>query len=408
MEIKITDLIAPNFYELHNIIKNEEYFNIWLTGGRNSLKSSFVSIEIILGMARDEKANAVVLRKVGKYLKDSVYNTFIWAIDKLGLTPYYIFLKSPLKIVNRFTGQTISFFGLDEPLNLKSIKSEKGYFRFIWYEEANQFDGMPEIRSVNLSLGREHDKPYFFYTYNPPPETDHWINEEIAIKKDNRIIHHSTYLEVPKEWIKQNILLEAEELKKYHPLQYENEFLGKVTGRGLNVFNNIESRIITDTEINNLRIFGEGIDWGYSVDPFAWMAVGYNRKYKDLYIFDEVYGVGFSNPVAIQLVKSKHRKQCVIKADDEEPKSIDEFCDAGLETERARKPAGSRHYYLKWLQGCRKIIIDPERCPNADREFRKYQYVMDKAGRVKSEYPDKDNHTIDAVCYSIREIETYI
>lgn len=408
MEIKITDLIAPNFYELHNKIKENQCFVYWLNGGRNSLKSSFVAIEIMLGMEKDPLANAVAFRKVGKYLNDSVYNTFIWAIDKLGLTPYYIFLKSPLRIIRRITGQTISFYGLDEPQNLKSIKSKQGYFRFIWYEEANQFDGIREIQNVNFSVGREHDNPFFFYTYNPPPETDHWINEEIALKKDNRIVHHSTYLEVPKGWLKQNILIEAEELKKYNPLRYKNELLGEVTGKGLNVFNNLEIREISDLEISNIRIRGEGIDWGYSVDPFVWQATGYNSKYKDLYIFDEIYQVGLSNAEAIKLVKAKHNRRCIIKADDEEPKSIAEFSDAGLEIERAKKPAGSRHYYLKWLQGCRKIIIDPVRCPNASREFRKYQYVEDRTGKVKAEYPDKDNHTIDATAYSIREIETYI
>ena len=42
---------------------------------------------------------------------------------------------------------------------------------------------------------------------------------------------------------------------------------------------------------------------------------------------------------------------------------------------------------MKWLQG-KTIVIDQARTPHAYKEFTEY------------EYPDADNHTIDAVRYS--------
>lgn len=85
MEYRLDELIAPAFYGVHNSI--EDYTHFWLCGGRGSTKSSFVSIEIILGMMKNPDANAVALRKVGMYLKDSVFAQLQWAIEKLGVSP---------------------------------------------------------------------------------------------------------------------------------------------------------------------------------------------------------------------------------------------------------------------------------------------------------------------------------
>ena len=55
-----------------------------------STKSSFASIEIILGMMRDaekgEFTNAVAIRKVKDTLKDSVFEQLSWAIEVLGVS----------------------------------------------------------------------------------------------------------------------------------------------------------------------------------------------------------------------------------------------------------------------------------------------------------------------------------
>jgi hypothetical protein len=48
---------------------------------------------------------------------------------------------------------------------------------------------------------------------------------------------------------------------------------------------------------------------------------------------------------------------------------------------------------MKWLQSLDAIVIDPHRCPDTAREFRAYSYR-------DGQYPDKDNHHIDAVRYA--------
>ena len=76
MQINLNDLIAPIFYKLHHQVKNHEYTHYWLRGGRGSTKSSYISIEIIIGMMKNSNYNAIVFRKVGHYLKVSLNSLY--------------------------------------------------------------------------------------------------------------------------------------------------------------------------------------------------------------------------------------------------------------------------------------------------------------------------------------------
>ena len=56
-EVSLKDCIAPSFYDVHRFIKEGKYTHFWLRGGRGSTKSSFIAIEIILGIMKDPQAN---------------------------------------------------------------------------------------------------------------------------------------------------------------------------------------------------------------------------------------------------------------------------------------------------------------------------------------------------------------
>ena len=67
----ISNCIGKSFYYLHNDIKNHRHTYYDLTGGRGSLKSSFVSVEIVYNMmkAENKDKHAVVYRRVGDTLE---------------------------------------------------------------------------------------------------------------------------------------------------------------------------------------------------------------------------------------------------------------------------------------------------------------------------------------------------
>ena len=66
---RLSSCIAPAFYPVHTAVKRDRYTHYWLKGGRGSTKSSFVALEIVLGIMEHPGTNAVALRKVGMYLK---------------------------------------------------------------------------------------------------------------------------------------------------------------------------------------------------------------------------------------------------------------------------------------------------------------------------------------------------
>lgn len=374
-----------------------------LKGGRGSTKSSFVSIEIVLGMMKDPQANCIALRKVGLYLKDSVYEQFVWAINMLGVENYWHMNKSPLEITYIPTGQKILFRGADKPKKIKSTKVSKGYVKYIWYEEVDEFNGMEEIRIINQSLLRGGNKFDVFYSFNPPDSQRNWVNNEVTIKYPDRKVHHSTYLTVPKSWLGEQFFIEAEHLKKVNEKAYNHEYLGEVTGTGGEIFTNVTIREITDEEITRFDRIKRGIDFGYASDPLHYTVCHFDKTRRRLYIFFEIHKAGMKNRVAVNEILKENKANKKVVADSAEPRTIAEFKDLGLRIVGAKKGPGSVEHGIKFLRDLEEIIIDPKRCPNTAREFLNYELEKDKEGNFKADYPDKNNHSIDAVRYALED-----
>lgn len=240
-----------------------------------------------------------------------------------------------------------------------------------------------------------------FYSYNPPKMIASWVNAEVVNVRPDRLIHSSTYLDVPVEWLGEQFIIEAEELKRTNELAYRNEYLGEVTGTGGAVFTNITLRRMTDEEISRFDNIADGIDFGYAVDPACYGQNHFDKTRKKLYIFNEIYKIGISNKkLHDEIIKVKVGRS-EITADSAEPKSIDEMNSyGGMRIVGAKKGPDSIDFGIRWLQNLVEIIIDPERCPNTAREFSTYEYEKDKYGNFKSKYPDTNNHSIDMTRYS--------
>ena len=400
MEINIADRIARSFDSVFWDVQDHGHTFYWLPGGRGSTKSSFVGIEVPLLLMQHPQCHAVVLRKVGNTIKNSVYPQIQWGIEQLGVADRFKYITSPHEITYKATGQKILFFGVDDPMKVKSIKLPFGYVGIVWYEELDQFSGMEEIRNLNQSLLRGGETYWVFASYNPPKSRNNWVNEEILNEYPDRLVHKTTYLDVPREWLGEQFLLEAEKLKAKNETAYNHEYLGEVTGTGGAVFENVEDMVMTDEMISQFDRRYYGLDFGFAVDPLAFVAMRYDAKHEDLYIFDEIYQQKLTNSNAAQLILRKIGSQHIM-ADSAEPKSIAEMKAAGLFISGAKKGPDSVDYGVKWLQGRRRIYIDKRRAPNAYREFVSYEYERNRAGQYISAYPDANNHAIDAVRYGL-------
>lgn len=398
MPVKLSKLMAKSFWSVHNAVKNHDYTYYWLEGGRGSTKSSFISLEIPQILVKNPLCHAVVLRKCANTLKGSVYGQMQWAIDKLEMNGKFKYLTAPPEMIFKETGQRILFLGVDDPQKIKSLKLPFGYVGVVWYEELDSFAGMEEIRSVNQSLLRGGDRYWEFCSYNPPKTMDNWVNEEKLIKDDERLVHHSTYLSVPKRWLGNEFFSAAEKLKSRNEMLYKHEYLGEVTGTGGAVFENVVEKTITADMIKQFDRPLYGLDFGFAVDPLAFTAAYYDKNHETLYIFGEVYQVGLHNKKAVHLMKEICGDQLVV-ADSAEPRTISEMRNLGLNVCGARKGPDSIDHGIRWLQNLEHIYIDKERCPNTYREFVSYEYARDRQGRFISGYPDKNNHSIDSLRY---------
>lgn len=411
--VSLRECLAPSFFTLHHNIKSEVFTDYYLKGGRGSTKSTFPSIEILLGLEKDPLANAIAVMKVGTMVETGVFAQLQWAMDKLNLTEYWKPNHQKYYFTNKRTGQRIYCKGCDEAAKFKSIKLVKGYFKYQWFEELDQFDGMEEIRKAQQSLTRAGlDFAIRFYSYNPPKTVDHWLNRYIIglaadIAKGlvkQTIIHHSTYLSVPKEWLGKQFITDAETLKVTHPKAYQHEYMGEITGTGGQVFTNVVEMPINEEKISTFGYILRGLDWGFAVDPTSHHAIWYDRNHHDLYIFKEVYEYGISlDNLAIKL-RAVNPKNGLIRADSAEPRSNSEMQQRGFNITPVVKGPGSVDHGLKWMQGLNHIYIDSIRCPNAYREFVGYEYEQDKNGNFKSSYPDKNNHAIDDVRYALEDV----
>ena len=404
--IKLSDIIAPQFYPVYWDIQNNGHTYYDLYGGRGSTKSSFIGTMLPLGIMQDPQANAIVFRKVASTIGTSVFEQVLWGIEALGVSDLWKATTSPYKLTYKPTGQVILFRGLDKAKKLKSVKVSRGYFKYLWFEELDEFAGEEEIRSVQQSVMRGGTQFVVFKSFNPPISRQNWANQYVLTPRRKALRHRSCYLEVPPAWLGEQFFDDAEALKETNLRAYMHEYLGIPVGTGGEVFDNLDIRQISDEEKSHFDNIYMGIDWGWYPDPFHWGKMHYDSTRKTLYIYDE-YRVNkqsnaetWNNLVMLKGVTGTD----LITADSAEPKSIGDYRDYGALCRPAIKGPDSVRYGIKWLQSLKSIVIDPVRCPETAKEFQNYEYERTDDGDIISGYPDENNHSIDMVRYAMERV----
>ena len=396
-------VLGREWVDINRDIDERRHRKYDFKGGRGSLKSSFCGLKLIDLIMTNPNFCGLAIRQLKDNLKDSVYSQVTWAIDELGLSSEFKCTTSPMQIKRNRTGQIIYFRGMDDPMKLKSIKTPRGtHIGVVWLEEADQLHGSETMRSILQSAMRGGDDCTVFRSYNTPRSQMHFINVEERQDDPKRLIHHSHFLNAPREWLGEAFYELAAHTKKVNRTAYKHEYDGLAVGNGANVFENVKSRSITDKEIATFDRCYYGLDWGWFPDPNHFVEMYFNAARQKLYIFGEIRRHKTSNEDMAALLEPW--KGCRITADSAEPKSIDDFRSYGFDMRGAIKGPGSVEYSMKWLASLSEIIIDPDRCPHTHEEFITYELERDKDGNIVTGYPDRDNHAIDSVRYGLEEI----
>lgn len=375
-------------------------------GSRGSKKSTTTAQWIIYSMMKYPLANTLVLRRVFNTHKDSTWTQLKWATNNLGVSHLWHFSKSPLEATYKPTGQKILFRGLDDPMSITSITVEKGYLCWGWFEEAFQVMNEDDFNKIDMSIRGELPPGYFkqiTLTFNPWSEK-HWLKKRFFDNPDDNTLALTTNY-MCNEWLGEDDIKLFESIKKNNPRRYKIEGLGEWgIAEGL-VYENFEELEFNVEEINKrpgvISLFG--LDFGYTNDPTAFIALLVDKVNSAIFIFDEIYKKALTNKDIYNEISYKGYAKEKIIADSAEPKSIEELRRLGLRRcKAARKGADSILFGIQKLQDY-KIYVHPK-CENTLVELNNYVFDT-KDGKILNKPIDDYNHLMDAMRYATESME---
>ncbi|WP_017379749.1 PBSX family phage terminase large subunit [Paenisporosarcina sp. TG-14] len=288
--VNVMDLLNPNFYS----VWLNELPNSILSGGRSSMKSSVISLKLVIDFLEDDQGNVVCLRKVGKYLSTSIYEQIKWAIYVLGVDAEFRFMTSPLRIIHKQTNTAFYFYGVDDPLKLKSAKIAKGYVMALWFEELAEFAGVEDIDTVEDTFIRErlNDKEVkVYYSYNPPRNPYSWVNEwkDSKAGDSDYLLHHSTYLDDEKGFLSEQMLRKIEKYKENDFDYWRWMYSGEVIGLGDTIYNMNHFHLVESLPSDDrIILIDTSTDTGHQVSATTHGAYALSAK-GNVYLLDTYY-----------------------------------------------------------------------------------------------------------------------
>ena len=382
-------VINKKFYPL---LKDGNRFLVF-KGGAGSGKSVFCTQKIIFRILVEQDHKILVIRKVGRTLRDSVFALFKDTITQFNLEKNvdYIVNKSDMTIRFPYFNSEIIFKGLDDSEKIKSIAGITSVF----VEEANEISET-DLNQLNLRIrGKTKSYKQIMLAFNPISDL-HWIKKRFFdIGEESATISQSTYRD--NKFLDEQYKAEIEKLKDVDYQYYRIYALNEWGSLGNVIYTNWEKQDLSDIKDTFDNLYN-AIDFGFADDPTAFIRVHLDKKKKIIYIVDEMYQRGmFIDDIAKEIKGIVGTE--IVTCDSSEPRSIADLKRNGIRAIGAKKGAGSIEHGIKWLQG-HKIVVD-HRCTDIIKELSSYKWKEDKDGNVIPKPVDKDNHGLDALRYAL-------
>jgi phage terminase large subunit len=387
---------------IHTLYDREIFY-----GGSSSGKSYFLAQRTVSKVLSGR--NILITRKIANTLNKSTWNEIVKAINLMGLKKLFKINKSDYTITAVNNQCQILFGGLDDTEKIKSITPIKGVLTDIWIEEATEveYGDYKQLEKRLRGITKDGIKKSITLSFNPIYQT-HWLYREFfGIWEDGKQVARGRINEqdvlIVKTTHQDNEFLTEQDhnaLENEKDPYYKNVYTyGNWGVLGDVIFTNWRVEDISEmqTQFSNIR---NGLDFGFSVDPFAYVRVHYDKMRKQIYVFKEFYEKGCTNDMVADFVRPIIGRERLI-CDSAEPKSIVELQNLGINATPANKGKDSVNFGIQFLQQ-HEIIIDKS-CQNLKNELTVYQWKQDKDGNAIRQPVDKNNHLIDALRYALSE-----
>ncbi len=397
ISVSLRDTVGGGYDEFWN---SKKRYRI-LKGGKGSKKSATTALNLIYRLIKYPKSNILVVRAVMNTHRDSTFAQLKWAQGKLGVSHLFKNTVSPLEMTYLPTGQKILFRGFDDVLKLASTTVENGFLNFVWIEEAYEISSLSDFEKLDLSVPRGKIPDSLFkqttVTFNPWSEK-HWLKARFFdTPSPDTDVFSTNYL--INEFLDETDRAVFERLKLEHPRRYAVAGLGEWgIAEGLVYENWYEG--IPDTSLGEWKSFF-GLDYGYTSDPTAFIAIKVNQKDKLIFVFDELCKTKMLNSdIASAIISMGYGKER-IRADSAEPKTNDDLRRLGLT--RLLPSVKGPDSVINGIMNISeyKIAVHPK-CKNTLCELS--SYCWDK--NLPNTPEDKNNHLMDALRYAFYDVKS--
>ncbi len=339
-------------------------------GGTRSGKTYAILQWLLVQMIARDGLNVTVVRKTIPSLKRTVIKDFIDILKSLD-----IWIEDDYNATDRiwnYYNSTIQFISTDDAEKLRGIKSD-----ILFIDEASEIDEESYFQLSIRTTGR------IILAYNPTVSPYHWLRQ---MQDCERFI--TTY--------KDNTFLPIEMVKAIEELEIKNPKYWKIYGKG--EFAPNERAIFKFDVVDTIDadFVGFGIDFGFSSDPTALVAVYKNSD--TIFLEELIYEKGLvTKDIVDRLNRLDITKSEEIWGDSAEPRLIEELYRSGFNIKPVVKGKDSIKFGIGVMQNYNIKLLKTSQ--NLINEMYAYQYSADKHGYITDTPEGGLDHLIDAARY---------
>jgi phage terminase large subunit len=346
--------------------------------GGTSAGKTIAILAVLIDIAAKAKTEISVVSESVPHLRRGAIKDFAkvmqwtgrWAPDRWNKT---------LLTYHFANGSTIEFFSADSEGRLRGARRQ-----VLYINEANNID----FESYYQLAIRTSEAIYIDYN---PTHTEVLREDDaellILTFRDNEALPETIRKDIEMAEVKA-------ETSPYWANWWKVYGLGQVGSVQGVIFSNWTQ--VDEINYTTSKLVALGLDWGYTNDPTALVAV--YRSGDTLTLHELLYSHNLTNQdIATKLREFGINRAWEIVADSAEPKSIEEVHRLGFNIKAAQKGQDSIRNSIDILH--RFNIQVTKSSTNLIKELRNYTWDTDRTGASLGVPIDKYNHAIDAVRY---------